>query len=838
MKFKSLALLWMSLLCVVGTVYAQTPGTQGPDSLRINYSRMDHNNPRQYIVKDIEVHGVTYLDPELLINQTGMQRGDTVWLPGEYLASATRMLWSQRRFADIKTVVETQADSAYIHLYLTQRPLVYQWNFEGAKKSEITDLTEKLTLRRGVELSDFRITTSTETIKNYYREKNFHNVEVDLLTATDTLRDNALNVTFRINKGPRVKIGAVNFEGNEMFADKRLRRALKKTRQKSWNFFQSSKFKEKQYAEDKESLLEFYNSKGYRNANIVSDSIYQINDKRIGIKLTVEEGEKFYYRNIVWMGNSVYPTDYLNLLLGIEPGDTYDRKSMYKQLGIKTESDPMKESVSSLYQNNGYLFSDIEPQEIIVGKDSLDLHIKILEGQQASLNAITITGNNRVYDHVIRRELLVRPAELYNRELLMNTITRIGQLQHFLPESAMPNIQPVSNDLVDLTFPLEEQASDQVEISGGWGAGMFVGSIGLRLNNFSARNTFKKGAWRPYPHGENQQVSLRAQSNGSYYKSLSLSFTEPWFGGKKPNSLTVGFYYSDQTDAYYAWQAGNKHFRTIGASLGIGRRLSWPDHMFSLYNEIMYQAYNLKDWDGFLGFSNGTSNIIGLRTVLSRNTVTNPYYPNGGSDLSLSMTLTPPYSAFDNKDYASERMTAQDRYRWIEYHKWEFKADWYFPVTSNQKLVLHAASHFGFIGSYNKHKESPFEGYQVGGDGMSGYNLYGVDVVGLRGYENGSLTPSNGQSKAYNKFTFEIRYPFVQQGQTMIYGLAFAEGGNAFSSVRDFDPFLLKRSAGVGVRLWLPMIGQIGIDWAYGFDRDLSGKRGGGQPHFMIGQQF
>ena len=840
MKFRSLALLWMCLLGIAGmsSANAQTPASQFPDSVRHDYPLMDYNNPRQYIIKDIQVHGVTYIDPEILISQSGMVRGDTAWLPGEYLSDAIRRLWSQRRFGDIKTVVRTEADSAYIDMYLTQRALVWQWDFEGVRKGEATELMEKLSLRRGTEFSDFRIATSIETIKNYFRNKSFRNVEVDILTATDSLRTNGITVTFKVTKGPKVKIGAVNFEGNDVFTDRRLRRTLKKTKQKSINIFASSKFNEEKYEEDQENLLSFYNSKGYRNAMVVSDSIYRINDKRIGITLNIDEGNKFYFRNISWMGNSVYTTEYLNTLLGIQTGDTYDRKTMYKRLGIREESNPMEMSVSSLYQNNGYLMSDIEPQEIIVGADSIDLQIKIVEGRQATLNEVKITGNTRVYDHVIRRELDVRPGELYNRALLMSTITRIGQMQHFLPESAMPQIVPVSNELVDLTFPLQEQASDQVEISGGWGAGMFVGSVGLRLNNFSMRNALKKGAWRPYPHGENQQLAIRAQSNGTYYKALSINFTEPWLGGKKPNSLSVGFYYSDQSNAYYAWQTGDKHFRTIGGSLGIGRRLSWPDHMFTLYNELQYQSYNLKDWDGFLGFSNGSANIVALRTVLSRNTVNSPYYPSNGSEFSLSVTLTPPYSAFDGRDYSSTAMSAETRYRWIEYHKWHFKADWYFPITYNEKLVLRASAQFGAIGSYDKHKESPFEGYEMGGDGMSGYNLYGVEVVGLRGYDNGSLTPSNEQSKAYNKYTLELRYPFVQQGQTMIYGLAFAEAGNAFTSVKRFDPFNVKRSMGVGVRLWLPMIGQIGIDWAYGFDTDINGKKGGGQPHFMIGQTF
>ena len=843
MKCRSLALLWLCLLLIAGTqaANAQTPVPPPSDSLAVEYPYMDYDNPRQYIIQDIQMHGIStgYLDPEILVSQSGMQRGDTVWLPGQYLTDATRRLWSQRRFADIKTIVQTRADSAYIHVYLTTRPLVYNWAFDGIRKGETTDLVEKLALRKGVELSDFRISNSIDIIKKYFRDKSFLNVEVDLLTTTDTLRTNGVNVTFRIDKGPKVKIGEVVFEGNEAFTGRRLRRTLKKTKQKGINFLQSSKFNQEKYDEDQHSLISFYNSKGYRNAAVVSDSIYTISDNRIGIRLNVDEGNKFYYRNITWMGNSVYSTELLNTLLGIAPGDTYDRKAMDKQLGIREETDPMKNSVSSLYQNNGYLMSDIEPQEVIVGPDSLDLQIKIIEGKQASMNDITITGNTRVYDRVIRRELDVRPGELYNRALLMSTITRIGQLQHFLPESAMPQIVPVSNELVNLTFPLEEQASDQVELSGGWGAGMFVGSVGLRLTNFSARNAFKKGAWRPYPHGENQQLSIRGQSNGQYYKALSLSFTEPWLGGKKPNSLSVGFYYSDQTNANFFLQTATKHFRTIGASVGLGRRLSWPDRMFTLYNELMYQAYNLKDWDAFgLGFTDGTANIVALKTTLSRSTVRNPYFPSDGSEFSLSVAFTPPYSLFDGQDYSSAALSSEDRYRWIEYHKWGFSADWYFPITYNEKLVLRAHAELGFIGTYNKHKDTPFEGYQVGGDGMSGYNLYGVDVIGLRGYENGSLTPSNGQSKAYDKYTLELRYPFVQQGQTMVYGMLFAEAGNAFTKTREFNPFELKRSVGAGVRIFLPMIGWIGIDYGYGFDKDLSGKKGGGQPHFIIGQNF
>lgn len=842
MKLGYFTLLWVAVLLLAGTAAAsaQSGTPPPPDSTRLEaYPYMDQNNPRQYIIKDIVIHGANYVDPELLVSQSGIQRGDTLWMPSEFLSDVSRRFWSMQQFSDVKTVVQTQADSAYVHLYLTSLPLVSSWEFDGVRKGEITDLLEKLDIKRNLPLTDFRVKTYSDLIRQYFHAKSFLNVEVGLDIRTDSAYRNSVIATFNINKGPKVKIGAVNFTGNDHFSDRRLRRTLKKTNQRSINIFKSSKFDEEKYGEDQANLIDFYNSKGFRDAAVVSDSIYRINDKRIGITLNLEEGGVFYYRNVSWMGNSVYPTEYLNSLLGIKKGDMYDRKSMDRQLGIRNEVDPMKRSVSTEYSNNGYLMSVIEAQEIVVGPDSIDLQVKILEGQPFSINEITITGNRKVYDHVIRRELEMKPGDLYDQQSLVATIQRLGQMQHFTQESAVPGVVPISNDQVNLTYQLEEQASDQLEISGGWGGGMFVGSIGVTLTNFNLGNTFKKGAWRPYPYGENQHLSIRGQSNGSYYKALSMNFTDPWFGGKKPNSLSLGFYYSDQTDAYYVWQKSNKHFRTIGASIGIGRRLRWPDPMFSLYNELMYQAYNLKDWSGFLGFSNGTANIVALQTRLNRNTISNPYFPEEGSDLTLSVSLTPPYSLFDGKDYKDTSMSAQERYRWIEYHKWSLSGDWYFPLTANKKLVLRAHVEMGLVGSYNKHKQSPFEGYEVGGDGMSGYNLYGVDVVGLRGYENGALTNTNtGQSRAYNKYTAELRYLAVRQSTTMVYVLAFAEAGNAFDSPRNFDPFLLKRSIGVGVRLHLPMVGMVGIDYGFGLDRDVNGKKGGGNPHFTIGQTF
>ncbi len=822
---------------------AQAPAP--PDSAALEtLPYMESENPRQYIIRDVVVHSSGHTNPELLVSMSGLVRGDTVWMPGEFLTDVTRRFWSMNQFSDVKTVVQTQVDSAWVHIYLTQLPLVPSWSFEGIRRGEREDLLEKLAIRRNLPLTDFRVKTYTDQIREFYTEKGYRNAAIDLRVQNDTTRQNSVLATFVIDKGPKVKIAKIDFAGNAAFSDGRLRRTFKKTHRTGINlaFFRSKKLNEEEYATDKDLLVDFYNSRGFRDAAILSDSIYPINDKRIGISLQVEEGHTFYYRNVTWMGNSVYPTEQLNSMLAITKGQMYDRKSMDRQLGIRNEADPMRTSVSTLYTNNGYLMSNIEAQEIVVGGDSIDLQIKILEGKPFTVNQITITGNTRVYDHAIRRELEVRPGDLYNQQMLVSTIQRLGQMQHFNPESTTaPRIMPVSDDLVDLGFSLEEVASDQFEVSGGWGAGMFVGSVGVTLTNFNLKNLLKGSEWRPYPHGENQQLSLRGQSNGQYYKALSLSFTDPWFGGKKPNSLTVGLYYSDQTDAYFITQRSNKHFRTMGASLGVGRRLQWPDYMFSLYNEVMYQAYNLQDWDGFgLGFTNGTANIIALNTVLSRNTVSNMYFPSDGSTLSLSVSLTPPYSLWDGKDYTpGSGLSEQDRNRWIEYHKWSFSGDWYLPLSTNQKFALRLHAEAGLVGSYNKNKQSPFEGYEVGGDGMSGYSLYGVDVVGLRGYENGSITnPYINQSKAYNKYSVEMRYLVLQQGQTMAYALAFAEGGNAFDHVRNFDPFLLKRSIGVGVRLHLPMLGWIGIDYGYGFDHDATGRKGGGNPHFMIGQNF
>ncbi len=803
----------------------------------------DYNNPKPYILRDVKVHGVKYFNPEMLASSTGLVRGDTLYLPSTYLSQAITSIWNQRYYSDVEVIATPQGDSVNIDLYVSERPRVYKWTFEGVRKGQITELTEQTKIKRGDEYSEYLINRNVLIIKKFFRDKGFLNTEVDVKVANDTVITNGVDITFTIDKQSKVRVGKIDFEGNEAFKDGKLRATFKKTHRVSPLFWQNFKLKEADYETDKENLIDYYNSKGYRNAMIVKDSIYTISDNRLGIKIDVDEGNKYYFRNISWVGNSVYPTEQLEQMLALEPGDTYDKKAMQKRLGIGKEANPEEYSVSSLYQNNGYLFFMIEPAETIVGADSIDLEIKVFEGKQATINEVNITGNMRVDDEVIRRELYVRPGELYNRSLLMSTIRQLSQMGHFNPEALYnPGINPISGELVDISFPLEEMASDKFEVSGGWGAGMFVGSVGVELNNLSLRNFFGKKAWRPYPQGQNQQLKIRAQSNGTYYKSFMVSFTEPWLGGKKPTSLTVSTFYSDETNAYFMLQSGTKHFRTLGASVGIGRRLKWPDPYFTIYNELTYQSYNLKDWDYFI-LNNGSANTLAIKTVFARSTVDQPIYPRSGSDFSLSVTLTPPYSLFDGKDYSDPTMSASSRYKWIEYHKWHLKAQWFFGLDRPpHKLVMMAKAEMGYLGAYNKNKPSPFEGYDVGGDGMSGYNVYGVDVIGMRGYENSALTPysSTGDyARAYNKYTLEMRYPFILKPQSQIYGLVFAEGGNAFASWKDFNPFQIKRALGAGVRLYLPVVGMIGVDFGYGFDKPVgSTTRSGWQPHFMIGTQF
>ena len=805
-----------------------------------------------YYIRDINIHGVQYLNSDILKSSAGLIAGDSIYLPSNFIANAISRLWSQRFFSDVKIGAQIEGDSLDLEVFLKERPRVNNWDFEGISKGKKKDLLEKLKLKRGSELSDYIIDKNKKLIKAYWSEKAFRNTEVDVRITNDTLRPQMVNVTFLIDRKNKVKIGKINFTGNEQFKDKRLRRTFKKTHQKSINIFRGAKLNENDYEEDKDLLIDFYNSRGYRNATIVRDSIYPINDKRLGIDLEVSEGNKYYIRNVSWVGNSVYETNDLQQMFGVSKGDTYDKKSMHKRLGIGKETDPEAMSVSSLYQNNGYLMSQIEPAETIIAPDSIDIEVKVFEGKQFTINEVGITGNQRVDDEVIRRELDTRPGELYNRALLMRTIRLLGSMGHFNPEAIMPDIKPVSNELVNINWPLEEQASDQFNIAGGWGSGTFVGSVGITLNNLSIKNTFKKGAWRPYPMGQNQRLSLSAQTNGTYYKAFAFSFTDPWMGGKKPNSFTLSAHFSEQNNAYYVWQTSTQYFRTYGVAAGLGKRLNWPDPYFTFYAEASYERYALKNWSSFV-MTNGAANLASIKLVFGRNSVDQPIYPRRGSEFSASVQATLPYSLWDGKDYKKLEQIAnssnstsaeadranQERYRWVEFHKWQFKAQWFQSFLKNSNLVLMLKAEMGYLGSYNKYKVSPFERYEVGGDGMSGYNIYGIDIIAMRGYEDGALDPGSNYSRGYNKYTAELRYPIILKPSSQIYVLGFLEGGNAFDSWKKFSPFKIKRSAGFGVRLYLPVVGMLGIDWGYGFDAPAgSTKKSGSQFHFVLGQQF
>ena len=796
--------------------------------------------PRLYYIRKVNIHGIRFRDKDLLLSTSGLIPGDSLYLPSTFISDAITRLWGQRYFSDVEIGANIEGDSIDLEVFLQERPRVRSWNFEGDRisRSKQKDLTDELKLKAGTELSDYVIDKNEKLIKKHFIAKGFRNVDVTTRIENDPIRQNMVNVTFRIDRNEKVRVGSITFSGNTQFKEKRLRRTFKKTHQKSLNFFRNTKLNEEDYKEDKNLLIDFYNSQGYRNATIISDSVYSINPERIGIHIDLSEGEKFYIRDIKWIGNSIYPTDELQQIFGVKKGDTYDKKSMHKRLGIGREMDPEGMSVSTLYQNNGYLMSQIEPSEIVVGKDSIDLEIKVFEGKPFTVNEVGISGNNRVDDEVIRRELYVYPGELYNRALLMRTLRMLMGMGHFDAEQLQPDIQPISSDKVNINFPLVETASDQFNVAGGWGSGSFVGSVGITLNNLSTRNLFKKGTWTPYPMGQNQKFSISGQTNGTYYKAIAASFTDPWVGGHKPNSLTVSGHWSEQNNAYYVWQSATMYFRSFGLAAGLGKRLKWPDPNFSLYLEAQYTRYSLKNWNYFI-MSNGVANELSLKVALSRSTVDQPIYPRSGSEFSAILTFTPPYSLWDGRDYSDASMPDRVRYKWIEYHRWQLNARWFLPISRNNKLVLMAGAEMGFLGHYNKNKVSPFERFEVGGDGMSGYTIYGVDIIRLRGYENGALDPTSDYSIGYNKYTMELRYPVILKESSQIYVLGFLEGGNGFDSWKSFSPFKIKRSAGLGVRLYLPIVGLLGLDWGWGFDAPAgSTRRSGSQFHFTMGQTF
>lgn len=812
----------------------------------VNTTRFDYSaKPKEYVIGKLEAKGLKLLNPELLIATTGLVVGDSIIIPSEHLSITARRLWDQRHFSDVKIETDFPSeDTVNITFLLKERQRVTKWMYDGIKVSEAKDLNTKLKVRRNSELTDFQLKTSLKLIRDYYNEKAFRNAKISYRTEQDSVTPGNVIIVFEINRGKKVRIGEISFEGNDNLPAKKLAKSLKKTRKASINVFQSSKFKDADFEEDRDNLVNYYKSKGYRDAKIIADSLYPINEKRIGLWIKVDEGKKYYYRDISWIGNSLHPTKMLQDMLQINKGDVYDSESMGKRLGVSGKTDPMSDiSVASLYVDQGYLSSVIEPVETVIG-DSVDVQIRIIEGNQFRIKDVKFEGNTRTNDHVIRRELYTRPGELYSQSLLMRSYQRLAQMGQFDPTSIRPDIVPnYQQELVDIKYSLTEISNDQLELSGGWGGGMFIASVGVNFTNVALRNFFDKNAWRPYPAGDAQTIGIKIQSNGTYYQAASLSFIEPWLGGRKPTSLSVSFYTSRESNAVFIGAVANKFFGTTGGAISLGKRLNWPDPYFTLSMGLSVQSYKLQDWDYFV-VRNGVSNTIAANFTLGRNSVDDPYqYPSQGSDISLSLAITPPFSSFDGQDYSNKNMSENDRYRWIEYHKWKFDAKWFFPLTSNNKLVLMARAQFGYLGYYNTDKRSPFEGFTMGGDGLTGYSVYGVETIGLRGYENSSLTPyaNYGQhASIYSKYIAEIRYPVIRQGQTMVYALGFLEAGNAFAKLDEYKPYNLKRSAGVGLRIFLPILGMLGIDWGYGFDQtsQSQGKPSGSQFHFSLGMQM
>lgn len=840
-----------------------------------------YSAPRRYEIAGITVSGVDNYEDYVLIGLSGLSVGQVVSIPGEEITAAVKRYWKHGLFSNVSITVEkTVGNQAYLNIALTQRPRLSKLNFNGVKKSEQEDLEAKLSFRQGNQITPNMIDRAKIVIKRYFDEKGFKNAEVNIMQRDDVAEKNSLILDINIDKKEKIKVNKIYITGNSALNEKQLKWAMKKTNEKgNWrHLFRPKKFINNLYDEDKQLLIAKYNEHGYRDAHIVADSVVTFDDKTVDVYIQVEEGDQYHIRNINWVGNTVYDSEGLSEVLRMKAGDVYNQKMLEERINIDDDA------IGNLYYNNGYVFARVEPVEVNVTTDSVDLEMRVLEGPQATINRVRIAGNDRLYENVVRRELMTKPGDLFSKDALMRSAREIQQMGHFNPEAIVPDVQPdLTNGTVDINWMLESKNNDQVEFSLGYGQTGVIGKIALKFTNFSMYNLFHKSDnYRAFiPQGDGQTFTISGQTNGSYYQSYNISFFDPWFGGKRPNSFSVNAYFSLSTglnnnyyntammnnyyNSLYGYGYGNynnyynnyesyydpdKYLRMYGVSIGWGKRLHWPDDYFTLYGELAYTRYDLNNWEYFI-ISNGSSNNVNLSLNLGRSSIDNPIFPRQGSEISFNVSVTPPYSLFDGVPYkalseikatdANYNASLRKRYNWIEYHKWKFKSKFYTALTNGQKcLVLMTRADFGLLGHYNKYKKSPFETFYVGGDGMSGYSYnYYTDMVALRGYGNGSLTPMGQEAYAYSRFAMELRYPLMLENATQIYALAFLEGGNAWTDVRKFNPFDMKRSAGVGVRIYLPMIGLMGIDWAYGFDKiNGSTAESKSQVHFILGQEF
>ena len=835
--------------------------------------------PKTYRLAGLTVTGIEGYEDYVLTGISGLTVGQELEVPGTAITDAVKRYWKHGLFSDVSISADSiVGDNIYLKIYLTPRPRISTINYNGLKKTEREDMDKKLGLLKGGQITPNMIDRAKILAKKYFEDKGYKNAEVFIRQRDDVAAKNQVILDIDVDKKEKMKVRSIIIDGDNQLGDKKIKGtmfskgAFAKTHEagKFSNILKSKKFTPERWVEDKKNLITKYNEHGYRDAIILKDSVWNVDPKHVDIYVKVDEGKKYYIRNIKWVGNTVYSTDYLSRLLDMKKGDVYNQTYLNKRLSQD------EDAVGNAYWNNGYLFYNLQPTEVNIVGDSIDLEMRITEGQQAHINRVKINGNDRLYENVVRRELRTKPGDLFSKEALQRSARELASMGHFDPEAINPVPEPNYEDgTVDINYNLKQKSNDQVELSLGWGQTGVIGRVGLKLNNFSMANLFRRNREHRgiMPIGDGETLSLGAQTNGTYYQSYNAQYSTNWLGGKRPIQFSLGMSYSKQTDVspnyynsgylnnynnyrygygsynyanYDNYRDPNKYVKLLSVYAGWGKRLNWPDDYFTLSLQLQYQRYMLRNWRYFI-MSNGSANNLNLNIALNRTSTDNQLFPRRGSDFSVSLTITPPWSKWDGKDYAhlaTDRNSPtysheqQEKYRWVEYHKWKFKARTFTALTSGQKcFVLMTRVEFGLLGSYNKYKKSPFETYYMGGDGMSGYSTgYAEETVGLRGYENGSLTPYGAEGYAYSRMSLELRYPFLL-GNTTIYGLGFVEAGNAWTETSKFNPFDMKRSAGLGVRIFLPMVGMMGIDWAYGFDK-VFGTKGGSQFHFILGQEF
>lgn len=884
MKHLKLTLLSILFLGMTAAVRAIDITPSAPVDTIYNPDIIYSPIPKTYEIADIRVSGIPSSDEYLIIGYSGLSVGDRVQIPGDEITAATKRFWRQGLYSKVQINADKIAgDKIWLEIALEQQPRMSQMTFTGVKSGEKKDLEQRLGMVEGQQLTPNILAQAKKIIKEYYAKKGFKNADVNITQQPDLSKENQVNLNVAVDKNNKVKVHKIYIDGNEVLSDGKLKRTMKKTNENGniLNLFKQKKFVDRDFQDDRARIIQKYNELGYKDAIITHDSVAPYDEKTVDVFLTIDEGKKYYINDITWVGNTVYPTEYLNAVLGMYPGDVYNQKMLEK----RTQTD--EDAVSSLYQDKGYLFFNLIPIEESIHGDSIDLQMRVIEGPQARINRVVINGNDQLYEKVIRRELRVRPGDLFSKAELMRSYREIAASGHFDPETIGINPEPNESDgTVDIVFDLESKANDKVQLSFGWGQTGVTGQVSLSFANFSMKNLFNPSSYKGIiPRGDGQTFSISAQTNAKYYQSYNISFFDPWFGGNRPNSLSVSLDYSRSTginSSFYndAWSTAyqnaiwsqysyntnystyaiqnaydpNKVLQLAGVSVGFGTRLTWPDDYFQFQAALSYRWYYLKNWDYLYYMRNGTSNSLTLGLTLSRTSIDNPIYTRRGSQFSIDFTITPPASLFGKKNwkFLSEQASYNNQntetreaarsqlYRWIEYWKFRFKSKTFTPLTDPDgkwTLVLMTRADFGLLGSFNKYIKTPFETFYFGGDGMTGSYTYATETISMRGYENGQFTPSGYEGYAYGKFTLELHFPFLLQPSTTIYAIAFAEAGNAWYDVKDFSPFNLKRSAGVGARVYLSVLGYLGIDWAYGFDK-VWGQRGGSQIHFILGQEF